>query len=157
MHKLFMLLLLFSCSTVPQKVIGIQPFHEKREDFLGYWVGVAPAKDGKFIKWLIERRMDGSFTLTHLMKNSPQDPVKFDPEKATFELGIWGVSGDIYFTATRQYFENKKVANLDVTKAGLYDAYKIVSFDGATFVYRSLETGEEFTVRKIPKGAPIGL
>ena len=74
-----------------------------------------------------------------------------------FELGIWGVSGDIYFTATRQYFENKKVANLDVTKAGLYDAYKIVSFDGATFVYRSLETGEEFTVRKIPKGAPIGL
>ncbi len=157
MHKFFVLLLLLSCATVPKKESQVPKFHEKRADFLGYWVGEAPTKDGKFIKWLVERRTDGSFTLTHLMKTSPQDPVKFDPEKASFELGIWGVSGDIYFTATRQYFENKKVGNLDVTQAGLYDAYKIVSFDGTTFVYRSLETGEEFTVRKIPKGEPIGL
>ncbi|MES2525542.1 MAG: hypothetical protein V4598_00585 [Bdellovibrionota bacterium] len=157
MTKFFIFLLVISCSALPKKEAAVQRYEAKRAEFLGYWKGEVPTKDGKFMKWLIERRLDGTFTLTHLMKNSPQDPVKFDPDKATFELGIWGVSGDIYFTATRQYFENKKIANLDVTEAGLYDAYKIVSFDGTTFVYRALETGEEFTVRKIPKGTPVEL
>ena len=153
----FFLFILFSCSTLPKPTATVDKFHEKRAEFLGYWIGEMPVKDGRFMRWLIERRADGSFTLTHLMKKSPDDPVKFDPEKAIFELGIWGVSGDVYFTATRQFFENKKIVNMDVSQAGLYDAYKIVSFDGSTFVYRSLESGEEFVVRKIPKGSPIEL
>lgn len=150
MKFFFLLLFIISCSSV-------QKFQDKRADFLGYWVGEVPTLDGKRLKWLIERRIDGSFTLTHFIKSSPQDPVKFDPETATFELGVWGVSGDIYFTATRQYFENKKVKNLDVTDANLYDAYQIVSFDGSTLVYRALETDEEFTTQKVPKGTPIEL
>lgn len=153
-----MLLLLSSCAT-PSKVSHEKPtpFQQRREEFLGYWVGEMPTQDGKFMKWLVERRADGSFTLTHIMKNSPQDPVKFDPEKAQFELGTWGVSGDVYFTATRQYFEKGKVANFDTTEAGLYDAYKIVFFDGSSFTYQSLESGKKVTVKKIPKGSPVEL
>ena len=132
----FFLFILFSCSMVPKSSAPLENFHQRRADFLGYWVGESTVKDGRFVKWLVERRADGSFTLTHHIMKSAQDPVKFDPEKASFELGIWGVSGDVYFTATRQYFENKKIANMDVTDPGLYDAYKIVSFDGSVFVSR---------------------
>ncbi len=158
MNKFLLLFfILAGCSSSSEKIEKPSPFQERREEFLGYWIGEMPTKDGKFLRWLVERRIDGAFTLTHVIKNTPKDPVKFDPEKATFELGTWGVSGNVYFTATRQYFEKGKVANFDTTDAGLYDAYKIVFFDGKTFTYRSLETGEEFTVKKIPKDGKIEL
>lgn len=154
---LLFLLLLVGCSSVSKKPEKYPAFQEIREEFLGYWIGEMPTKDGKFMKWLVERRLDGTFTLTHVIKISPQDPVKFDPEKAIFELGTWGVSGNIYFTATRQYFEKGKIANFDTSVKGLYDAFKIIFFDGKTFTYQSIETGEEFTVKKVPKGAPVEL
>lgn len=153
----FVLIFLISCSS-PQKKAGPgENFQPRRAEFLGYWIGEMPTKDGKFLRWLIERRVDGAFTLTHVIKDSPQDPRKLDPEKAKFELGTWGVSGDVYFTATRQYYEDKKISNFDTSDSGLYDAYKIVSFDGKTFTYRSLETGEEFTVKKVPQGEKLEL
>jgi hypothetical protein len=157
MKHLLCLTLLLGCTTKFSSPEKSQDFRPRREEFLGYWIGEMPTKDGKFMRWLVEQRKDGAFTLTHVIKNSPEDPVKFNPEKATFELGTWGVSGDVYFTATRQYFEKGKVANFDTTDSGLYDAYKIVFFDGKTFTYRSLETGEEFTLKKIPKDAPLQL
>lgn len=157
---LFPLIILLGCSSprpVPVKEVSRENFGPRREEFLGYWIGEMPTKDGKFMRWLVERRAEGSFTLTHIIKKSPQDPVKFSPENAFFEIGMWGVSGDIYFTATRQYFEKGKIANFDTTQPGLYDAYQILSFDGKTMKYRSLETGEEFSIRKIPKGDPVEL
>lgn len=158
MLKIFFLLLVMSCSSTPlSKPETVQNYQPKREEFLGYWIGEMPTKDGKFMRWLVERRRDGAFTLTHVIKNSKEDPRKFDPESAMFELGTWGVSGNIYFTATRQYYENKKIANFDTSDPGLYDAYKIVFFDGETFTYRSLETGEEYTVKKVPKDQAVEL
>lgn len=159
MNKFFlMIFLLVACSTqIPKKSEKVPQFGPQREEFLGYWIGEMPTKDGKFMRWLVERRIDGSFTLTHVIKDSPQDPRQFDPAKATFELGTWGVSGDVYFTATRQYYENGKVANFDTTQGSLYDAYKILSFDGKTMTYRSLETGEVFTIKKHPKDQKLEL
>ncbi len=156
---IFPLIILLSCSTLKSvnKESSRVAFQGQREAFLGYWIGEMPTKDGKFMRWLVERRADGTFTLTHVIQNSAQERVKFNPEKAFFEIGIWGVSGDIYFTATRQYFEKNKISNFDMTQPGLYDAYEILSFDGKSFRYRSLETREEFTVKKIPKGDPVEL
>lgn len=153
----FVLIFLISCSTPKNKTELGDNYQPRRSEFLGYWIGEMPTKDGKFLRWLIERRVDGAFTLTHVIKDSPQDPRKFDPEKAKFELGTWGISGDVYFTATRQYYEGKKISNFDTSDPGLYDAYKIVSFDGKNFVYRSLETGEEFMVKKVPQGDKLEL
>lgn len=148
----FVFIFLVGCSSHGNKSEHSLNYQPRRSEFLGYWIGEMATPDGKFMRWLVERRVDGAFTLTHVMKDSSQDPRKFDPEKAKFELGTWGVSGDVYFTATRQYFENKKISNFDTTDPGLYDAYKIVSFDGKTFTYRSIESGEEFTVKKVPPG-----
>ena len=159
MNKFLILILFFllACSSHPDKPVSVKNYSPQREEFLGYWIGELPMKDGKFMRWLVERRIDGTFTLTHVIRQSPQDQTKFDPEKAKFELGTWGVSGDVYFTATRQYFEDKKIGNFDVSDRSLYDAYKILSFDGRTFHYRSLETGEEFTMKKVPKDSKIEL
>ena len=155
---IFVLFILAGCSTSSgNKAPAGENFAPRRVEFLGYWIGEMPTKDGKFLRWLVERRVDGAFTLTHVIKESSSDPRKFDPENAKFELGNWGVSGDVYFTATRQYYEKKKISNFDTSDPGLYDAYKIVSFDGKTFVYRSLETGEEFTVKKVPQGEKLEL
>ncbi len=156
---IFPLIILLGCSTSPKVTQNShhESYEKKREEFLGYWVGEMPTKDGKFLRWLVERRPDGSFTLTSLLKKSPDDPVKFQPQEAFFEIGMWGVSSDIYFTATRQYFEKGKISNFDTTQSGLYDAYQILFFDGKTMKYRSLETHEEFTMKKIPKGDPVEL
>ena len=147
----FVLIFLASCSSLQKKSETGPDYRPRRAEFLGYWIGEMPTKDGKFLRWLVERRVDGAFTLTHIIKDSPTDSRKLDPEKAKFELGTWGVSGDIYFTATRQYYEGKKISNFDTSDPGLYDAYRIVSFDGSTFTYRSVETGEEFTVKKVAR------
>lgn len=155
----FVLIFLIGCSTetprpATEKVKNYAP---QREEFLGYWMGEMTLEDGKFMRWLVERRLDGTFTLTHVIRASATDQTKFDPEKAKFELGTWGVSGDVYFTATRQYFENKKIGNFDVSDPGLYDAYKILSFDGKTMSYRALETAKEFTMKKVPKDSKLDL
>jgi hypothetical protein len=159
MYKILLVFLfIISCSTfLPVKHEKVPQYGPKREEFLGYWVGEMSTKDGKFMRWLVERRIDGSFTLTHVIKDSPTDPRQFDPQKATFELGTWGVSGDIYFSATRQYYENGKIANFDTTQGSLYDAYKILFFDGKTMTYLSLETGEVFKVNKQPKDKKLEL
>lgn len=151
------LALLMSCSTRPQSSSAGENYQLRRGEFLGYWIGEKAVKNGKFARWLVERRIDGAFTFTLMIKDSPQDPRRFDPEKATYELGTWGVSGDIYFTATRQYYEKGKIANFDTTDPTLYDAYKIIFFDGNTMIYRGLDSGEEFTMRKIPKDQPVEL
>lgn len=157
---LWVLLLLLGCSTAPklksQDQKKFTPTSQaERDRHLGYWVGEMTTKDGKFLRWLVERRKDGTYTLTHILRDSPQDSKKFDPARAFFELGIWGISGDVYFTATRQYFENGKINQYDVTDASLYDAYRIRSFDGTTFSYQNVETGDVFTVKKVPQGSKL--
>ena len=89
---LIVLIFLIGCSQVPKKESRGTNFVPLREKFLGYWIGEKTLEDGKFMRWLVERRIDGTFTLTHVIRESAKDATKFDPEKAKFELGTWGVS-----------------------------------------------------------------
>jgi hypothetical protein len=155
---IFLILFVLSCSHTPAKdkkpTLQLGP---RREEFLGKWIGEQTTPDGKIVRWLADRRADGNFTLAFFVKDSPTDTRKFDPEKALYEIGIWGVSGDIFFTSTRQYFEHGKIANFDTTKAELYDAYQVLSFDGNTMVYRNLEDGVVYTMKKLQPDQKIEL
>lgn len=118
---------------------------ERRHQMVGRWLGEAPTKDGKTERWLMERRLDGTFTVMFQI---------LDKQKKVFEqteTGYWGIVGDIYFSLTREILHGDKFDPQDVTKATYYDAYKILNFDANTLHYKDLDFGNEYTIHKVPK------
>ena len=138
---------LASCASAPQ--ITKVKYEESRETaawrqlLIGTWKGEAPVAEGGTRTWVVMRNPDGTYKIdfTHNGVSGVSDTQS--------EVGIWGVSGGIYFTATRGFVNPDGTAWADTNDPTLYDTYRIISLNNNLFEYESLSTGNRFSVRKV--------
>jgi hypothetical protein len=144
--------LLAGCSSAPkinsQKINSMKPDapadHQARRNLLiGNWYGEAATKDGQFRKALMNRRADGTYTVKfQLFKNQTKTIEQV-------EAGLWGISGNIYFTITREMLEGETFTPVQTDDATYYDAYKIAELTPEAFRYTNQDTGDEFLAKKV--------
>lgn len=115
---------------------------ELRSMLIGRWYGEATHKGGGKRQWLVERFDDGRLLVNFIIE-TPNETIEQS------EIGQWGVSGPIYFTITQGWLEDGHLFPADRTDAGLYDAYQIIQITPDLFRYRSIEVGDEFTVKRV--------
>jgi hypothetical protein len=110
---------------------------------MGRWYGESLTKDNLTQKWLIERRLDGGFTVQFKQLKGKKTVY------TQTEFGLWGVSGNVYFTISREALYEGRVIPLEVETSNPYDAYEILYLDAFTVRYRSLDSGDIFESKKV--------
>ena len=109
---------------------------------LGRWYGVQPTTEGGLRQTLIERRDDGSYVIHFRIKSASGEI------KDQWEMGEWGVSGDIIFTICKGWLKNGKFVPADYDPYN-YDAYRITKLTAAEFEYTNAETRNHFVSKKV--------
>jgi len=115
----------------------------QRNILIGKWSGKSDLLSGGTRTWTTHRYPDGTFRVDF---SSTDEAGNVSNQT---ESGIWGVSGDIYFTATRGFIENGVMIHADTTDASLYDTYKIITISDKKFEYVNLSTGNRFEVERV--------
>lgn len=116
---------------------------EQRLLLAGSWFSEAPLKDGGTRLQLTKRNLDGTFVTTFRL-------IAEDGSfKQQTEVGLWGVSGPVYFTITRGWKEARKIHKADPTDASLNDAYQILELNEQRFRYRSWQSGSEYRLERV--------
>lgn len=159
MHKvkiiyLSLTLILAGCSTTQdftstRKVTTSAPRVAPREEFtweamVGKWYGKQPAKGGGSHEWVVERADDGTYQISFRVTDSRGNV------KRQREVGLWGVSGGIYFTIFTGWIQENGFVPTDLEGQFTRDAYEIIRLTEQEFEYRSLEGGSIFIVEKVP-------
>lgn len=140
--------LLTGCSTA-QPVHVFKPdseaAHVRRDVMVGRWFGESTTKEGGTIQHIVERREDGTYQIWFRVREASGRVWEQS------EIGLWGVSGSIYFTMTRGWVGKNEIRPADTTDATFYDAYEILSSSGEEVRYKSVELGDEYLVRRVPE------
>jgi len=124
---------------------------DRHDAMVGRWYGMAPIKDGGTRHWLGELTAEGEFRIDFVSV--------IDGEiKRQTEVGYWGVSGDIHFTRTLALIKDGRTLPADRSKAYFSDAYRILALDATHMRYRSVDTDNEYTLRKVDAAfeIPVG-
>ena len=119
----------------------------QRDLLIGTWHGEAPTKEGGKRLWDVIRYEDGTYQVNFTITE------KDGSTSSQSEIGIWGTSAEIYFTAARGFVEAGAIEPADTTDPALYDVYKILDLTGEIFEYENLSTGNRFLVKRI-KASP---
>lgn len=117
----------------------------RRHDMLvGNWVGESPVKDGGRRQVLLERRADGTFTVTFR--------THWGTDRAMVErqVGQWGISGPVYFTITTGWLDGDHVDPTDLGQPYYYDAYRIVDLSENEFEFESFTTDTRYVLHRVP-------
>ena len=117
---------------------------ELRATFVGKWSSKQPTKKGGIKESIINRSVDSRYIIEHKIYDKNSALIQ-----ESKEVGMWGVSGGIYFTSFRGWLENGKVSPSDPTDAYNYDAYKIEHVDQDKLVYKNLSSGNEYTYNRV--------
>ena len=117
---------------------------ELRATFVGKWTSKQSTKKGGIKESTISRSADSRYVVEH--KISDNKSVLLQESN---EVGIWGVSGGIYFTVFRGWLENGQVSLSDPTDAYNYDAYKIKHVSPTRLIYENLSSGNEYIYTKV--------
>ena len=116
---------------------------EQRLLLAGSWYSQAPLKDGGTRLQLTKRNLDGTFVTTFRL-------IAEDGSfKQQTEVGLWGVSGPVYFTITRGWKAARKIHKADPTDASLNDAYQILELTEQRFRYRSWQSSSEYRLERV--------
>lgn len=113
-----------------------------RNLMVGKWLGEATSDDGELRVTLSERSENGTYRIT--FRN--YEGGKYEE---SIEVGLWGISGPVYFTIMRGWMTAGEFRPADTTQAYYYDAYRIISLDEKSFEYVSVETADRFSVRRV--------
>ena len=100
-----------------------------RQILIDRWEGEIFTKDGDKRSWVMERFPDGTYRVSFRVVSPGNKEIQ------QVEVGLWGISGGVYFTLTRGVLENDQVVPADTTDPTLYDAYRIISLTDQTFEY----------------------
>jgi hypothetical protein len=111
---------------------------------IGKWFGEATTDDDQIKKWITERRPDGSLRI-HFRTYK-----KTGGYKEQIEVGLWGVSGPIYFTIINEAIADDKVITIDPTDAYFYDAYEIIKLTEQEFEYKAVTFSDIYKVKRVP-------
>lgn len=116
-----------------------------REKLIGRWYGEQTTKDGGKRSEIAELCPDGTVTFQfHLFEKSGN-------VRDQMEVGLWGVSGSIFFTIIRGWLHGDRLRRADPTDANLYDAYWIQELNEHTFRYKSVPSGDVFVTSRAPE------
>ena len=116
---------------------------KNRDLMVGKWLGESKNRKGNLRLSLIERNENGTYRITFRMYQDDRD------YEESVEVGLWGISGQTYFTIMRGWMIDGKFEPSDSTRAYYYDAYRISSLSAVSFEYESLETGNRFSNRRV--------
>ena len=153
----FVIVLIFlnGCATITattssKKIVAIKPkSSESQKDrwklLAGKWYGNQIEKDGGWLEWIVDRSIDGKYRIDFRLHNED------GTYKDQVEVGEWGISGPIYFSIFKGWLKNKRFSPNDATNPNNRDAYKILKLDSEIFIYKNFETGNEYTVKKVPE------
>jgi hypothetical protein len=114
-----------------------------RRFIVGKWLGEAPVKEGGSKMWLNERSPDGTYVIT-FRNLSPRGEIEVSQE-----YGIWGLSGNIYFTKMQGWIEGGRRHPNRGSNSYFDDAYVVKSLTPAEFIYVSVPTKEVFRAKKV--------
>jgi hypothetical protein len=147
---LFLQLLTSGCATTvtSNKVITdskpVSLSDEKTWKYLiGEWHGSQTTKEGGNRKEICIRHPDGTYEVE--FKSTDKDGVVSNHK----EVGLWGVSGSIYFSIFRGWVNNGRIKLSDPSDPYNYDAYSIIILDETEFEYKHVSTGNEYKVIKV--------
>ncbi|MDH3768465.1 MAG: hypothetical protein OES99_08435 [Gammaproteobacteria bacterium] len=142
-----MLLLLLGCAatnnvvSVPESKPWSNDAQKRRDLMVGKWLGEVPGEHGLRLT-LIERNENGTYRLTFRSYKGAR-------YEESVEVGLWGVSGSIYFTIMRGWIKEGEFVPADSTRAYFYDAYNISRLSSITLEFESLDSGHRFTNRRV--------
>jgi hypothetical protein len=110
---------------------------------IGRWLSESDDSDGVHRVELSRLRADGSYEM--IFQGTRAGKII---ERQT-EIGIWGISGNIYFTIMQGYFMNGVTQPVSPTDPTYYDAYNIILLTPDTFKYSHVVEPFEFTQKKV--------
>jgi hypothetical protein len=116
----------------------------RRHDMLvGKWAGKTSLENGALRRVLIERTMNGTFTVTVKTELGTDDPV------IEQQVGQWGISGPVYFTITTGWLDGDHIDQTDLGQPYYYDAYRIIDLSKDRFEFESVATNTHYLLRRI--------
>ncbi|WP_237066087.1 hypothetical protein [Microbulbifer guangxiensis] len=148
--SVFLLSLLTACtSTAP--VDAIKPDDslattERRNKMIGTWFGDTVTKDGGRKMHIVQRHPDGTQRIDFKLIGADGTVTEQS------EIGVWGISGPIYFVAIRGFIEGQQVYPADTSSPYLYDAYEILELTPQVFRYRHMDNDNEYMISRVEDG-----
>jgi hypothetical protein len=138
-------LLLSACSpsTVHTQKPHAAASEAQRSALVGRWYGETATKDGGKRLHIMERSADGTYRVNF---RTIESSGKVSDQT---EVGLWGVSGLVYFTITRGWLQDERFVPADPEEAYYYDAYKILELSKKQLRYRSCAVGDKFLVTRV--------
>lgn len=118
---------------------------ETRNLLIGTWQGSQSTKEGGKREELCTRYPNGTYETEFLSFDAAGVVSK---QK---EVGVWGVSGSIYFSIFSGWVIDGRLVPADRSDSYSYDAYDIISLDGDVFVYKHVRIGDEYRVKRVSK------
>jgi hypothetical protein len=139
-------LLIAGCATAPAIYTAKPPDSSedlRRNLLLGRWYGEAKTREGGKRLQIIDRNVDGTFKVQfRVIEGSGK---VWDQT----EVGLWGISGPVYFTITRGWIDGQRFLPANPTQATFYDAYEILELSKDKLCYKSFAIGDEYTVKRV--------
>ena len=116
---------------------------EKRNLMIGKWLGEMKDEKGNLQKWLTTRFPDGTYKIQFRTPNEENN------YKEQVEVGLWGISGPIYFTIMKGWITESQFVPSDPKNPTYYDAYEIIEISQNKFKYHSYDADITFNVKKV--------
>jgi hypothetical protein len=111
---------------------------------IGKWYGKQPLSYGGEHEWLRENFPNGTYKIQFKSSNPDGSLI----EKT--EFGIWGLSGDVYFSIYQGHLEGENISESDPSDPEIYDAYHIIHLSEKAMEYMHARTKAKFKVKKVP-------
>ena len=147
---------LTGCAWLPGPLTEAQTSHGasaetyRHQLMLGKWYGQRTLEDGVEREWLTERGSRGEYRV--LFKDThPDGRVELQTE-----FGLWGISGDVYFSIFLGWIDERGVTYADSSNPLNYDAYHILSLETKAFFYRNARSATEYRVKKVGEEFTLG-
>ncbi|MGQ0801985.1 MAG: hypothetical protein ACT4NL_17960 [Pseudomarimonas sp.] len=139
-------LALVACTAVPTysgiKRTETENTLMQRQLLIGEWESTTKLSGGGVQTARSENRVDGTFTITFSNSGAPELPSE------QTEVGMWGVSGGVYFTITTGFINDGQFTPARMSNPAYYDSYRILHLDESKFDFENLSSGHRFTAFK---------
>ena len=115
-----------------------------RAMMIGKWYLEQPRSDGTTVRAVSTMHADSTLELVFqvVYPNGAIDE--------SIETGLWGVSGDIYFTIIREIIYEDGSEDVSPEDPSKYLAYRVLALTENSFEYQTIVTGNRFRTTKVP-------
>lgn len=122
----------------------LTPSQEDSWDLLlGTWYGSQPTKSGGKRDEIVKRMPDGTYKFRFRTCDKSGKCSK------QTEVGLWGVSGPIYFTIFLGWADKGHITPASPGNPYNDDAYKIIKLNKKIFEYKEYSDGDRFVDKRV--------